>query len=161
MKKRMMCLLCVLLALSFAAAGSEETVLSNESRIYTGYTTVVFVVGEYYEVVIPPSVPIAYGAEETNLTLSITDLELTQGYRLSIGVHSPEGYLEQENGDGLIPFSLEDDLGLFDERLYDEMQDVALCLHVSGEAWRSAPAGAYSGRLTFSVIPKYTAEEEG
>ena len=92
--------------------------------------------------------------------LEVSDLELTQGYRLSIGVQSPEGYLKQEDGDGLIPYSLEDDLGLFDERFFDEMQDVALRLHVSREAWRSAPAGAYSGRLTFSVIPKYTAEEE-
>ena len=101
----------------------------------------------------------SYGAETTDLTLSITDLELTQGYRLSIGVQSPEGALEQQDGDGLIPYTLEDGEGLFDERLYDEMQDVPLQLHVSREAWRSAPAGEYSGTLTFTVVSKYFAEE--
>ena len=158
MKKRAMCLLCILLTLSFTSVCSEETVLSNESQVYTGYTTVYFEVGEYYEVIIPSSVPIAYGAEDTEFTLSIIDLELTQGYRLSIGVNSPEGSLVRNDGDGAIPYTLEDGQGLFDERLFDEMQDVSLSLHVSAEAWRAAPAGTYTGTLTFSVVPKYAAE---
>lgn len=159
MKKRLTFLLCVLLTLSCAAAGSEDIFLSNAAQVYTGRTTVVFVVGEYYEVVIPPSVPVAYGAETTALTLSITDLELTQGYRLSIGAQTPEGALTQEGGDGQIPYTLEDEEGLFDERLYDEMQEIPLQLHVSRDSWHSAPAGDYSGTITFTVVPKYFAEE--
>ena len=159
MKKRMMCLLCIMLVLCCASAGSEDVILSNASHIYTGHTTVLFVVGEYYEVVIPPSLPITYGAEDTSLTLNITDLELTQGYRLSIGVQAPEGSLTQEDGNGLIPYTLEDEQGLFDERLYDEMQEVLLLLHISKESWHSAPAGTYSSIITFTVVPKYFAEE--
>lgn len=108
--------------------------------------------------IIPPSIAISYGTETTDLTLSITDLELTPGYRLSIGVQSPDGCLENTEGEGNISYSLEDDEGLFDERFYDEMQDVTLQLHVKKEDWYAAPAGAYEGRLTFHVFPKYIQE---
>ena len=160
MKRWILCLSCVLLAFSIAAADAEEIILSNAEQVYTGHTTVIFTVGEYYEVVIPPSVPIAYGAESTELTLSIIDLELTQGYRLSIGVQSPEGQLRQADGTGVIPYTLEDEQGLFDERFYDEMQDVSLQLRVNKEDWHAAPTGAYDGQITFTVIPKYTQEGE-
>ena len=48
MKKRLTFLLCILLTLSCAAAGSEDVFLSNAAQVYTGHTTVVFVVGEYW-----------------------------------------------------------------------------------------------------------------
>lgn len=158
MKRWILCLSCVLLAIFAVMVQAEETILSNATKVYTGQTTVLFVVGEYYEVVIPPGLPVSYGAETTDLTLSITDLELTPGYRLSIGVQSPEGSLENTDGEGSIPYSLEDDEGLFDERFYDAMGDVTLRLRVNKQDWHAAPAGAYEGRLTFRVIPKYVQE---
>lgn len=160
MKERLICLLCILLTLCFSMASAEDVILSNADKVYTGYTTVLFTVGEYYEVVIPPSIPLSYGAETTDLTLSIIDLELTQGYRLSIGAESPEGQLKQTDGEGIIPYSLEDEQGLFNERFYDEMQDVSLQLHIKKSDWLTAPAGNYDGRITFSVIPRYVQEVE-
>lgn len=160
MRKTTLCLL-VLFGLFFAfAAGAEETFLSNAAQVYTGTTTVSLTIEEKYTVVIPPSLPLVYGTEETPLTLAVSGLDLTPGYAVRIAVESPEGALTQVGGDGRIPYTLTGPDGPFTEKVTRTEGEFPLSVTVGAEDWFAAPAGEYDGLITFSVSAgKYTVKE--
>ena len=157
MRRVLLCfLLCFLSGMS-AAANAEETVLSNQGRVYTGTVTVRLTVEENYTVVIPPSVPLAYGVEKTGFALRVADLDLTEGYTVRVRLEAPEGTLSQKDGGGKIPYAVEDEHGLFRECSFTEEKEYPLSVLVKQEDWFAAPAGSYAGQITFTV----SAEKEG
>ncbi len=160
MRKHHFSFSCLLvLTLFFYPSSAEETILSNAEQVYTGTTFVSLTIEEKYTVTIPPSIPITYGTEQTDLTVGVTDLDLTQGYSLRVAVESPEGALQQTDGDGRIPYALKDANGLFGETITRETGEIPLTVNISQRDWFAAPAGNYEGQITFSVSAgKYTAE---
>lgn len=152
--------LCAVLSAALCAAAAEQTLLTNEAQVYTGTTTVSLTIEEKYTVVIPPSLPLSYGAEDTPLTLAVSDLDLTTGYALRVAVDSPEGILTQSDGDGQIPYTLTDASGPFTEKVTRKAGEIPLSVHIAEADWFAAPAGEYDGLITFSVSAgRYTVKE--
>ena len=155
MKLRKLIALCIaLLACVVTQAKSENSVLSSGSGVYNTQTTIVLSVNQDYIVLIPPSIPLVYGAEQTELPLQIHDLNLTKNAALSVSVAEPTGKLQQKNGEGMIPYTLTDENGTFHEKEFTETGTYPLSVKVDPGAWYAAPAGKYDGTITFTVSVK-------
>ena len=159
MKEKKVCFLFAILLFMLwitvvADEGNEGIILSNATQTYTGQTTVILTVTEGYTVVIPPSIPLVYGAEQTELPLDIKELDQTENSVLSVSVAEPQGSLTQKDGEGTIAYTLYDGDSVFREKQFRETGTYSLSVNVEPEAWYAAPAGEYDGTVTFTISVK-------
>lgn len=152
MKKQFLHTLCLLLiVLLFVPVFAEDTTLENSDGKQTGQTMVILNMAETYAVVIPASLPIAYNAPSTEMTVAVTDLFLAPSHAVRVSVDSVQGQMTQTDGAGILPFTLAAGEQPFEAFTFARDGARQLSVDIAQQDWYAAPAGSYTGSITFNI----------
>lgn len=147
-----MTLVCLLLS----SAALADGVLSQEHS-----TTISTKISESYVVSIPATLEIPFNAATTPLNIEVSSLRLGvsdvagQARKLYVTVKSNSGEMKNAAGTAALPYMLElvggVDVDALDTVLpFDAVGTKSINVKIAQSAWNAAPAGSYSGTVTFT-----------
>lgn len=152
MNKKTRFILCLLAVLCFTLpTTTAEIILSNTSAVLSGSTTVRLVIPGGYTVEIPAALPLAYGQESTAMTIGVSDVKLGATQAVEVRVDSAQGTLAQTGGKGSIPYTLMQGDAAFSRLTFTQDGSAQVHLAIDKADWFEAPAGDYTGTVTFQV----------
>lgn len=137
-------------ALAFAlCAACAVPVLADETKA----TTITTSIKPTYTVVIPSTTNITFNHADTDLegTLHLSAAQLDPGH--SVKISATANALQNSAATSeTIPFTLYANNSPFDSATFtDTTEKVQLSVHITEDAWNKAPAGNYTGSVTFTI----------
>ena len=147
--------LCAACAVSAFAADTT----SGTANATSGTTTITTNIQPSYLVVIPADTAIAFNATSTTLTpeLGLSKAQLHPGYKVKVTA-TVNPLENKKDPSKTIPFTLHkaDDTAFESAAFTNTTDKVQLSVHISETSWNTAPAGSYTGSITFTIT--YTNE---
>jgi len=135
-----------------SSAVSEDTIsLNNEDKVYSGETVVILTFEETYSLVIPASLPISYAAESTDMAISVSYMLLGTGRVLKITPEASSGQLTAPGVTKTLPYQLQLNGTAFNGLTFSRPSSETVKVLISKDDWYAAPAGTYTGLITFNV----------
>lgn len=141
--------LCAASAVSVLAADAT----SGTANATSGTTTITTSIQPSYTVVIPAATTITFNHTDTNLngTLHLSAAQLDPNHKVTISATEHE-LVNQADNTKTIPFALYEGNTRFDSAAFTNTTDkVQLSVHIDQTAWDAAPAGNYTGSVTFNI----------
>lgn len=142
-----LCAACAVSAFADTIPGTTTTTTSGSTTIKTSITPT-------YTVEIPAATQIQFNAAETKLTglLSLSAAQLEPNHYVRISATANDLTNDADHSK-TIPFTLyEDDTRFTYADFYSKNSNkVTLSVHISDTAWKTAPAGDYTGSVTFHI----------
>ena len=139
--------LCAVCAVSAFAADTT----SGTANATSGETEITTTIYPSYTVDIPAKASIPFNATSTTLTtnLGLSKAQLHPGSKVT--VTATVNPLKNTKGNE-IPFALYEGSKTFSSAdFFDTTQKVELSVHIAQSAWDAAPAGVYTGSVTFTI----------
>lgn len=127
-------------AVLFCTAICGLQVSAQETR----QTIVSYTVPEMYTVMIPESLEIPFNAESTSLSVSLTATNLGQK---KVIVEAAESGALMNSASHQLPFAVTENARL----AFDALETKDMTIGIARDDWKTAPAGEYSGTLTFEI----------
>ena len=124
-------------------------VLADESKTTTIKTTI----NPTYTVVIPAATNITFNHTDTNLngTLHLSAAQLDPDHKVTISATANE-LVNQADKTKTIPFTLYEGGNSFTSTAFtDTTKKVQLSARIDQTAWNAAPAGSYTGSVSFTI----------
>lgn len=145
----------LILALALALTVCTPALAANTD---SGSTTLTTTVGTNYVVVFPPDTPITYGATSTALSkIYLTTANFAAGESVSVSLTASSGTVNTKkltSGSNEIAYSIQSGSPPADfssGTLADLDDEIVLTIGITQAAWNAAPAGNYSGTISFTV----------
>ncbi|MCC8120700.1 MAG: hypothetical protein LIO42_01645 [Oscillospiraceae bacterium] len=141
--------LALVLALSLSATAFAESISTNGG---TGTTTITTTTDPTYTVTIPESQAITFGDTSTDLgSVELSSARLESGY--AVTVTAAAGALTNDDDAAVtIPYTLTSEGRTFTSVMFAAAGDSTdLNVEIEQVAWDSAPAGSYTGTITFTI----------
>lgn len=102
-----------------------------------------------YTIVIPPTLDIPFGAESTDLAVEVTALHLpANSNALKVAVSQMNPLTNAD--DKQISYTI-DGKAAGAARYFQTLEKQCFAIGITADAWNKAPAGSYSGTVSFSV----------
>lgn len=139
-----LCLLCGIVALA-------DTTITGASQSKLARTYVTTTVDEFYSVTIPASVPVAYGALSTELTLSVSAFRLAANNVVRVRTSSSGTLKNAADASKTIAYALKYNSAAFTSVDFSAVGDATVKLEITSAAWNAAAAGNYQDTITFMV----------
>lgn len=141
--------LCTACAVPAFAADATSGVTNPTS----GATKITTSIKPTYTVVIPSETTIQFDHTETNLrgTLHLSAAQLDPDHKVTISA-TPNALVNQADSNKTITFTLYEGTKTFSSAdFFDTKKKVELSVHIDQSAWNNAPAGNYTGSVTFKI----------
>lgn len=138
------------LAFALCAASAVSAFAANPT---SGTTNITTSIDPSYTVVIPSTTNITFNHADTDLegTLHLSAAQLDPGHSVKISA-TPNALKNDADNKQTIPFTLYANNSPFDSATFtDTKKQVQLSVHITEDAWHAAPAGNYTGSVTFTI----------
>lgn len=155
MKKMISAILALSLASTTATSVCAINVTQDNSLPQNVDTTITTTIEPSYIVEIPDSVSIPFNSNTTSLgTIKATKLQIEPNKTISVSAKAGS-LLNQVDKTSMIPYKIMNGDAEFSSIVLADLNTKAgLTVDVTSAAWNSAPAGNYSGTITFTVSYK-------
>lgn len=145
-------------ALAFAlcavcAVSAFADTTSGTTNPTSGTTNITTSIPSSYTVVIPAETNIPFNKADTELTgaLHLSAAQLHPGHSVTISATANK-LVNQADTTKTIPFTLYANNKRFTSaEFYSTADNVQLSVHIDQTAWNAAPAGSYTGSVTFTI----------
>lgn len=142
-----LCLLCSMTALAARPDNNKPETTDNSNR----ETKLQVTINSGYTIVIPSKLDITYGAESTNLAVEVQELHLTSKYNaLKVSVGNMERLKNKDNNAATIEYTI-DGKTFGAVRYFKTTETQNFVVGIAAANWKKAPAGTYSGTVSFNV----------
>lgn len=146
------------LALAMAAVCAAPAMADNQitqSTSQSSDTTVRFNIAPTYTVVIPGETSIPFNRADTNTnlngTLHLSAAQLELNHKITVTA-TANALKNDKDSSKTIPFTLYEGNTVFTSADFtDTTKKVQLSVHIAQTAWNAAPAGNYTGSVTFNI----------
>lgn len=153
MKKLTSFALAFALCAASAVSAFADTTSGTTNPTSNPATTITTNVPSSYTVVIPAETNIPFNKADTELTgtLHLSAAQLHPGHSVTISATANK-LVNQADTTKTIPFTLYANNNPFDSAEFtDTAKKVQLSVHIDQTAWNTAPAGNYTGSVTFTI----------
>ncbi len=153
MKKKLTCLaLALALTLSLSVTAFATEIDQDDGSPATADTVITTSITPTYVVTIPADTDIPFEATSTELgDIELTSAHLEPGYVVTVSA-SAGALTNDADSAYAIPYTLESEGSAFTSAQYSAAGDyTTLDISIEQTAWDSAPAGSYTGTITFTV----------
>lgn len=146
------------LALAMAAVCAAPAMADNQitqSTSQSSDTTVKFNIAPSYTVTIPAATVIPFNRADTNTnlngTLHLSAAQLELNHKITVTA-TANALKNDKDSSKTIPFTLYEGNTVFTSADFtDTTKQVQLSVHIDKSAWNAAPAGNYTGSVTFHI----------
>lgn len=156
--RKMLCATVVLpMALTVSTAVSSANISSPDTA---GTTVITLTVNPQYLVTIPPTVTAAYGSSHTDFVIGLESANLAPGATVTVAIKQNSDIVpltNNRNADAKILYTVQERTSDniyadFDSCDFKKQGDKAtLSVAITADQWHKAPAGTYTGGITFTV----------
>ncbi len=147
-----LCMICGVAALASEMPADPPTTEYDQGDIAAGNnptTTIKVTIGEVYIVKIPTELSIGYGAPDTPLTISVTDIHLNAGRELIVTPANSGDLTHIDDTSATIPYTVK--AGDSGSLAFTANGEQSVSINIEKTAWQAAKTGDYEGDLTFTV----------
>lgn len=154
MKKLTSFALAFALCAASAVSAFADTIPGTTTTTTSGSTTIKTSITPTYTVEIPAATQIQFNAAETKLNglLSLSAAQLEPNHYVRISA-TPNDLTNDADHSKTIPFTLYEYDNPFTYADFNSIysNSVRLSVHIDETAWAAAPAGSYTGSVTFTI----------
>lgn len=136
-----------------SALAADNTQIKQDTTSKSGSTTVTFNIAPTYTVEIPADTAIGFNTTSKALTpnLGLSTAQLNRGFKVTVTA-TVNPLQNDKDRSKTIPFALYADNSPFSKAEFtDTTKKVQLSVHIDQSDWDKAPAGSYTGSVTFTI----------
>lgn len=136
-----------------SALAADNTQIKQDTTSKSGSTTVTFNIAPTYTVEIPADTAIDFNTTSKTLTpnLGLSTAQLNRGFKVTVTA-AVNPLQNDKDRSKTIPFALYADNSPFSKAEFtDTTKKVQLSVHIDQSDWNKAPAGNYTGFVTFTI----------
>lgn len=136
-----------------SALAADNTQIKQDTTSKSGSTTVTFNIAPTYTVEIPADTAIDFNTTSKTLTpnLGLSTARLNRGFKVTVTA-TVNPLQNDKDRSKTIPFALYADNSPFRKAEFtDTTKKVQLSVHIDQSDWNKAPAGNYTGSVTFTI----------
>ena len=138
---------------SSSTTTTSDATITQSSTSKSGSTTVKFNIAPAYTVEIPADTAIDFNTTSKTLTpnLGLSTAQLNRGSKVTVTA-TVNPLQNDKDRSQTIPFALYADNSPFRKAEFtDTTKKVQLSVHIDQSDWNKAPAGSYTGSVTFTI----------
>lgn len=115
-------------------------------------TIVSTTINSEYQITIPPMLSVEFNDLRTDLMLTVNQMRLEPGKKLALSINTNGGKLSNSKSpSATLPFKLMKDDAVVSKLSFDRASSQTVQLQIEKSSWNAAPAGSYSGTITFTA----------
>lgn len=138
---------------SSSTTAASDATITQSSTSKSGSTKVTFNIAPAYTVEIPADTAIDFNTTSKTLTpnLGLSTARLNRGFKVTVTA-TVNPLQNDTDSSKTIPFALYADNSPFSKAEFtDTTKKVQLSVHIDQSDWNKAPAGSYTGFVTFTI----------
>lgn len=138
---------------SSSTTATSDATITQSSTSKSGSTTVKFNIAPAYTVEIPADTAIDFNTTSKALTpnLGLSTARLNRGFKVTVTA-TVNPLQNDTDSSKTIPFALYADNSPFSKAEFTNTNEkVQLSVHIDQSDWNKAPAGSYTGSVTFTI----------
>lgn len=138
---------------SSSTTTTSDATITQSSTSKSGSTTVKFNIAPAYTVEIPADTAIDFNTTSKTLTpnLGLSTARLNRGFKVTVTA-TVNPLQNDTDSSKTIPFALYADNSPFSKAEFTNTNEkVQLSVHIDQSDWNKAPAGSYTGSVTFTI----------